>query len=165
MRAVVLRRHHQPGGVLIEPVHNAGPADAADPGKARAAMGDQRVDQGPALVARGRVHHKVSRLVDDDDVVVLVDDIERYILRHGLGGCYFRHVDYDRIARPDMISGVADGGTSDADGARENQRLQPRPRKFRHVACEHAVEPHRSLVAGDGDFQPRAIRRRALFQR
>ena len=54
MRAVVLGHHHQPGGVLVEPVHDAGPLDAADAGKARAAMGDQRVDQRAGLVAGGR---------------------------------------------------------------------------------------------------------------
>jgi len=31
MRPVVLRRHHQPGGILVEPVHDAGAPDAADP--------------------------------------------------------------------------------------------------------------------------------------
>src|SRR5205085_331236 len=80
-------------------------------------------------------------------------------------------VDCDRIARPDMISGVADGGGFDARfGHRnlsgEDQRFQPRARQFRQARCEHAVEPGRSLVAGNGDLQPRTtIRRRALFQR
>ena len=56
------------------------------PGQAGAAMGDQRIDQRAGLVAGGRVHHQPARLVDDDDVVVLVDDIERDILARGLGG-------------------------------------------------------------------------------
>ena len=80
MRLVVLGDHHQPGGVLVEPVHDARPADAADAGKAGAAMGDQRVDQRAGLVAGGRMHDQPLRLVDDDDVVVLIDDIERDIL-------------------------------------------------------------------------------------
>ena len=80
VRAVVLRRHHQPGGVLVEPVHDARPPDPADPGKAGAAMGDQRIDQGSRFMTGGRMHHEPPRLVDDDDVVILVDDIERDIL-------------------------------------------------------------------------------------
>ena len=75
-------------------------------------MGDQRVDQRAGLVAGGGMHHQALGLVDDDDVVVLVDDIERDILARGLGGDGFRHVDCDRIACGDMISGVADGGAS-----------------------------------------------------
>ena len=82
------------------------------PGKARPAMGDQRIDQRAALVAGGGMHHEPLWLVDDDDVVVLVDDIERDVLAGGLGGGGFRHVDCDRIAARDMISGVADGGGS-----------------------------------------------------
>ena len=67
----------------------------------------------PRGVARGRMHHEARRLVDDDDVVVLVDDIERDVLALRLGIGRLRHVDYDRIAGDDMISGVADGGGSD----------------------------------------------------
>jgi len=40
MGAVGFRHHHQPGGVLVEPVHDAGPLDAADAGQAAAAMRD-----------------------------------------------------------------------------------------------------------------------------
>ena len=72
-------------------------------------MGDQRVHQRAGLVAGGGMHHEAFRLVDDDDVVVLVDDIERDILACGLGGDGLRDVDCDRIAGGDMISGVADG--------------------------------------------------------
>ena len=56
-----------------------GPPDAADPGKAGAAMGDQRIDQRAGLMPGGGMHHEALGLVDDDDVVVLIDDIERDI--------------------------------------------------------------------------------------
>ena len=116
-------------------------------------MGDQRVDQRAGLVAGGRMHHQAPGLVDDDDVVILVDDIERDIFAGGLGGDGLRHVDCDRIAGGDMISGVADGGASDGDLACEDQRFQPRTRQLRTAYREHAVEPARALVAGDGDVQ------------
>ena len=83
--AVVLRRHQEPGRILVEPVHDARALDAADPGQARAAMGDQRIHQRAGLMARGRMHHEAPWLVDDDDVVILIDDIERDILAAGLG--------------------------------------------------------------------------------
>ena len=82
---VGLGHHHQAGGVLVEPVHDARPLDAADAGQAVAAMGDQRVDQRALGVAGGRMHHQALRLVDDDERVVLVDDIERDRLARGLG--------------------------------------------------------------------------------
>jgi len=128
-------------------------------------MGDQGVDQRSRGVSRGGVHDEALRLVDDDDVVVLEDDIERDVLalRFGRGG--LGHVDYDRIALGDMISGVADGGVPDGDGTGQDQRLQPRSRQFGLTLRQHAVEPGRSLVALDDDFQLPTVIRRDLFQR
>ncbi len=114
-------------------------------------MGDQRIDQRAGLMARGGMHHETPGLVDDDDIVVLIDDIERDILAFGLGGDRLRHVDCDRIARCDVISGVANGKAFDGDLPRQDQRFQPRSRQFRKAQCEHAVEPGRALVAGNGD--------------
>ena len=166
MGAVVLGRDHQAGGVLVEPVHDARTLDAADPGQAGAAMGDQGVNQRAGFVARGGMHHKPAGLVDDDDVVVLIDNIERDILTGGLRRNGLRDVDCDRIAGGDMISGVADGGASEADGTSQDQRLQPRARQLRAAHRQHAVEPGRSLVACDGDDKLlTAIRRQILFQR
>ena len=45
MGPVGLGDDHQPGRILVQPVHDAGALDTADPGKARAAMRDQRVYQ------------------------------------------------------------------------------------------------------------------------
>ena len=116
-------------------------------------MGDQRVDQGASLVAGGGMHDQPFWLVDDDDVVVLMDDIERDSLAGGLGGDGFRHVDCDRIALRDMISGVADGGAFDADLACQDQRFQPRARQLGQARRQHAVEPAHTLVAADGDLE------------
>ena len=74
MGAVGFGHHHQAGGVLVEPVHDARPLDAADAGQAVAAMGDQRIDQRAGGVAGGRMHHQALRLVDHDQRVVFVDD-------------------------------------------------------------------------------------------
>ena len=49
-----------------------------------AAVGDQRVDERADGVAGGGVHDEACRLVDDDEVGVLVDDVERD--RLGLAG-------------------------------------------------------------------------------
>ena len=88
-------------------------------------MGDQRVDQRAAFVAGGWMHHQPPGLVDDDDVVVLKDNVERDVLAQRLRRHRFGHVDCDRIAGGDMISGVADGGALGGDGTGQNQRLQP----------------------------------------
>src|SRR6185312_13029090 len=56
VRTVRLRHHHEASGVLVEPVHDAGPLDAANAGETVAAMRDQRVDQSAARVSRSRMY-------------------------------------------------------------------------------------------------------------
>ena len=126
-------------------------------------MRNQRIHQRPGFVAGRRVHHEPRGLVDDDDVVVFMDDIERdvFALRRRIGR--LRHVDYDRIALGHVISGVADGGGFDGnaiycdlaycDLAGLDQRLQPGTRQVGQALRQHAVEPGRSLVACDDDFK------------
>ncbi len=128
-------------------------------------MRDQRVDQCSRGVACRGMHHQAPGLVDQDDIVVLEHDIERDVLALRLGGGGLRHVDYDRIALGDMISGVADDGVLDGHGTGEDQRLQPGSRKLRSALREHAVKPGRALVASDDDLQPLTAIRRNLLQR
>ncbi len=113
----------------------------------------------PGLVAGGGMHNEALGLVDDDDVLVLEHDIEGDILAFGLRRDGRRHVDCDRIAGSDMISGVAHGGgvlrrPGDRHLAGEDQRLQPRPRQSRAAHGEHAIEPGRAFVALHRDIQP-----------
>ena len=96
MGDIVLSDDHDAGGVLVQPVDDAGSAYAADAGEAVAAMMDQRVDQRARPVAGGGVNHEAGRLGDDDDVVVLVEHIERnvFALRRRVFG--FGQGDLDR---------------------------------------------------------------------
>ena len=76
--------HDQPARVAVEAMDDPGPLDAGDPAPGRAvAVRQERVDQRPAGVPRRRVDDEAGRLVEDQQVVVLVDDLERDI---GLGG-------------------------------------------------------------------------------
>ena len=154
MGRIVLGRDHQAGGVLVEPMHDAGPPDAADAGKACATVRDQRIDQRPGFVARRGMDDQPLRLVDDDEVVILVDNIERDGLAFRFGRARRGHVDCDRIPRGDMICGVANrrrivrglrrapfcGRGSNKHLARENQRLEPRSRQFWTLNREDAVK-------------------------
>ena len=80
MRGVVLGDDHQARGAAIEPVHDARPFLAADAAEIVDVM-EQRVHQRAARVAGGRMHDHAGRLVDDDDVAVLVDDRQRQRFR------------------------------------------------------------------------------------
>ena len=61
-------------------MHDAGSLDPADPRQRRPAMADQRIDQRSRRVAGRRVSDEARRLVDDDQMLVLEDDVERYVL-------------------------------------------------------------------------------------
>ena len=104
----------------------------------------------PVAWPGGRMHHQAGRLVDDDDVVVLVDDVERDALALGLGRLRRRHLDRDDLAGVDAIAGIADRAGADRDRAVQDQRLEPRARQF-GAGGEHAVEPFAGLFAGDVD--------------
>ena len=98
VRAVGLGDDHDAAGVLVEAVDDARPLDAADAGKAGAAMVDQRVDQRAGPVAGAGMDDEAGRLVDDDQVVVLVEDVERDRLALRLGRLRLRQVDRHAVA-------------------------------------------------------------------
>ena len=77
VRLVRLGHHQQTGRVLVEPVHDTRPLDAADAGEARPAMGDEGIDQRACGVTGPGMDGEASRLVDDDEVRVLVHHGER----------------------------------------------------------------------------------------
>ena len=77
MRVRRPRHDEQSRGVAIEPMDDAGPVGLA----ARCATGNQPVDERSAGVAGRRMHHDARRLVDDEQVLVLVRDPERHVLR------------------------------------------------------------------------------------
>ncbi len=77
MRGVRLGHHEQARSLFVEAVNNARALDAADTGEAVAAMGDERIDERAAGVAGRGVNDEPCRLVDNDEVSILVSDRER----------------------------------------------------------------------------------------
>ena len=104
VRRVVLGDHHQPRRAAIEPVHDAGPLFAADAAEIVDVV-EQRVHQRAAGVARGRMHDHPGRLVDDDQIVILVDDRQRQ--RFGPRDRIDRFGHVDRIACPALTCWLA----------------------------------------------------------
>src|SRR5579864_248188 len=76
MRQLGLGDDDEPARVLVEAVDDPRPAHAADPGKALAAMGDKRIDQGAVGIARRRMDHQPGGLVDDDEMCILKTNAE-----------------------------------------------------------------------------------------
>ena len=54
-------------------------------------MIEQGIDQRAAFVSRGGVNDHTALFVDNNDVGVLIENIQRDILRHDIDGLRFRH--------------------------------------------------------------------------
>ena len=80
MRRIILRANHNTAGVLIKTMHNARTDNTVD-ARQILAMIQQRIHQRTAVIAGSRMHHHAARLIDNHDILILIDDIQRNILR------------------------------------------------------------------------------------
>ena len=80
MRPIVLRHNHQARRAPIEAVHDARTHLAADSAEVVDLM-EQRMDQGALRMPAGGMHDHAGRLVHDNDIRVLIDDVEFVIFR------------------------------------------------------------------------------------
>ena len=127
VRRVVLGDDHDAGRAAVEPVDDAGPQFAADAAQVVDVV-QQRVDQRAVRVARRRVHHHAGRLVDDDDVGVLEEDVERQRLRAaGVAGAGVGNVDRRSRRRRGRRSSPSPRGRP-PDAAVLDEALDLRPR-------------------------------------
>ena len=78
--------HHQASAcVFVEPVHDPGPHLPANPAQ-RLAVEQKRVDQRSLLYPGSRVNGESCRLIDNQQVVVLVENRNRDIFRCQIDG-------------------------------------------------------------------------------
>ena len=108
MSDVGLGDDQQPRRVLVDPVDDARPGNAADPRKAAAAMMQQRVDQSAVRIARRRMDDQPGGLVDDQQMLILEDNPQRDVLRFVVRGRGLRNGEQERLAAADLEGRVAD---------------------------------------------------------
>ena len=109
VRRVVFGDDEQPGGVLVEPMHDAGTPDATDPGKTVAAMGDQRLHQGSRGMAGRGVNDQACGLIQHEQVVVFIPDVQNPGFADQLARLRLRQRNADRRPGADLESRVGDG--------------------------------------------------------
>lgn len=80
MREIIFRHYKTAACFLIETVNDTGPFFSADPGQRRAVT-EQRIDQGVFALTRARVNGKPGRFINNDDVIVFEEGVERNRLR------------------------------------------------------------------------------------
>ena len=114
-----------------------------------AAMVQQRVDQRPVEIARGRMDDQPGGLVDDQQMLVLEHDGQRDVLRFVVRRLRLGHRDAQAFVAADLGRRVAHRLAVRLDRAAADQRLQPLARQGRHGIGERTVEP----PAGMGGLQ------------
>ena len=80
MSHVIFGGHETAACFLVETVNNAGPFFSADPGQRRA-VAEQRVDQSVFALTCAQVNGKADRFIDNDEIVVFEEYLERNRLR------------------------------------------------------------------------------------
>lgn len=64
------------------------------------------MDQRARLVAGCRMHHHAGRFVDDEQIAVLIDDLERDRLGRCNRGISLRNLELDNVSGRDAIRGI-----------------------------------------------------------
>lgn len=146
MCGVGLGHNQQARGIFVEAVDDAGPPDAADAGKARTAMGDERIDERACCVTGGRMDNEAGWLVNDDERFVLENDAQRHVLAFGLGGLRRRHRNGDGVSLFDPVTRLTYRPARDFDAAGANKPLQTGAGKTSEPFRQQPVQPRSALL-------------------
>lgn len=103
MRLIVLGHDQTSARILVEPMHNAGPFLASDPGKRRAMM-KQGVDQSVLAMTRARMDDQAGRFVQDDEIIVFEENMQWDRLRPVQARLGRRLAHFDAIARSNLVA-------------------------------------------------------------
>ena len=157
------RDHHHARGVLVQPVHDA----RARQQRGRPVPRQQRIEHRARPVARCRVDHEASRLVDDEQVRVLVQHVQRNRLRPERQALVRGHeFEADALAGLDPPGGHRGRAALDLHVASFDQMLKVTARELRRHGDQQTVQPHAMLGRRDDLLPQLGLRRlrRGVFR-
>jgi hypothetical protein len=93
---VSLGNHHKPGRIPVQTVDDPWPQFPPDTGEVSDVM-EEGVHQGPIGVANSRVDHQSRRLVDDNEVLVLEDQLNWNVLGPNVKRFRERYIGGDQL--------------------------------------------------------------------
>ena len=152
MGGVVFGDDEQAAGVLVDAVDDAGADGPADAGKRGAAVVEQRIDQRAVRVAGGRMHDHPLGFVDDEQVFVLIDDVERDILRLRFDRLRVGQRQRDGVAGGDLVFFVGRRAVAQHLPL-FNQRLQRAAGKLPRLRGQPAVQPLARIGRGGRELK------------
>ena len=140
MHAVALTHHQDPGGILVDAMDDSRAQFTANAAQV-CAVAEQRIDQGTVGVARGRMHHHAGRLVDHDQMLVLIEDGQRNVLSNR-PGLNWRRLPDDRFIPWTQLGAGLGGFAVDQHAALIDQTLDLRASEPQIRIYEKVVQPH-----------------------
>ena len=138
---------HHAGGILIEPVHNARARHAADAFEVGAMVQDG-VHERAGVVSRRGVDDETGGFVENEDVVIFEEDVQRDVLRLRLCRYGRRNRDVERVRLLHLLAGLQHDLAVDLHKSRFDEPLetgtgevrvqgrQPYVKSFAHQNCQ-----------------------------
>ncbi len=153
MRGVRARDHDHTGGFLVEAMDDPRTQRAADGGESRdsAEAVQKRGHHGAAGDARARMDDHAGGLVDDGDVFVLVENIERNGFGFDAGRQLIGDLDGHDFVRLDAMRGLARDAVN-LHAAFVHERLNARTAQRRELRDEKEVESLAGVFGSDDEF-------------
>lgn len=136
---IVLSHDDAAGGVLIQPVNNAGAKRMPASGKL-SAVGEQRVDKGVRRITCCWVHDETRGFVDHDEVIVFVKDVEGDVLGFESGFLRRRKNRFDSITGLDRMVRL-DLLPVESDKSLLDELLNVRPRPVGKLLRKKSIQP------------------------
>ena len=100
---IVFGNYQKAARILINAVHDAGANNTTHARQGRSAMIQECIDERACGVACGRVHDHADRLIDNDDVTILIYNIQWDIFGQRLGSLGLGECNFDGIALADLV--------------------------------------------------------------
>ena len=139
MRGVVARDQNHAASEPVQAMHDPRPQLAPHARKLSKTM-QHRVDQRPSVPAGARVNHHARGFVDGDDVGILIQDLQRQILRRGPQQRQFARLNLDALGAFQQMRSLFSRAIH-LDAALVDPILQSRPAVLRKLFSEELVEP------------------------
>lgn len=155
--SIGLGNNQQARCIFVETMNDARALDAADARQAITDMCHQAMHQRTRGMARSRMDDETGRLVNDDQIVVLVDHRERHVLgdqRHVFGR---RNGNGDVLATGQLDGGVVAHLAADADLSGAQQGLDPLTTEMVNRAGDKAIEPQTLALRRNNELNNRIL--------
>lgn len=115
-------------------------------------MVEQCVDQCPVKIARSGMDDQARRLVDNKQMLVLMDNIERNFLRRGMVRDWFRHLETETLIALHLDRWIPHRTCGAPQGALTDQLLDPFAGQRRHDIRAGAIKAPATMLSLERDL-------------